>query len=161
MRILRLLALGVAVLAIAIGVMSVAARFFDGPLAVFPGGAFRSGDWVAAPIVDWSFATDVDTLEMQLEGADTSRTVWILVNDGVAYIPASLDFPPGKTWHKKAVADGRAILRHEGRRYPVTLEKTGDEAVITALAAVVESKYGSAPPGDGTWYFALRSREPQ
>lgn len=159
MRILRFLALGVAVLAVAIAGMAFAARFSDGPLAVFPGGAFRSGDWVAAPVTDWSFATDVDTLEMQLEGGDTSRTVWILVRDGVAYIPCSLEFPPGKTWHKKALEDGRAILRHEGRRYPVSLDKTEDEAVIAALAGVVESKYGAAPPGDGTWFFALSSRK--
>jgi hypothetical protein len=159
MRILRFLALGVAVLAIVAAGLAVAARFTDGPLAVFPGGAFRSGDWATAPVTDWSFAADVETVEMQLEGGDTSRTVWILVTEGVAYIPCSLGFPPGKSWHRKAVKDGRAVLRHDGRRYPVLLAKTDDEAVIAALEGVVESKYGAAPPGDGAWFFALSSRE--
>ncbi|MDH3685492.1 MAG: hypothetical protein OEP95_04660 [Myxococcales bacterium] len=158
MRILRILALGVAVLAVVGAGMGIAARFSDGPLAVFPGGAFRSGEWVDAPIVDWSFAADVETLELQLEGDKTARTTWILVHDGVAYIPCSLGFPPGKTWHERAVKDGRAILRHEGRRYPVQLERTEDDAAITALASVVENKYGAAPPSDETWFFALSSR---
>ncbi|MGI9432251.1 MAG: hypothetical protein ACR2PQ_08560 [Myxococcota bacterium] len=158
MRILRILALGVAVLAVVGGGMAIAARFSDGPLAVFPGGAFRSGEWVDAPIVDWTFATDVETLELQLEGDETARTTWILVHDGVAYIPCSLGFPPGKTWHERAVKDGRAILRHEGRRYPIQLERTEDEAALNALASVVENKYGAAPPSDETWFFALSSR---
>jgi hypothetical protein len=158
MRILRILGLGVVVLAIVAGGMAIAARFSDGPLAVFPGGAFRSGEWVAAPVADWTFATDIETLEMQLEGGDTSRTVWILVSEGVAYIPCSLGFPPGKNWHLKAIEDGRAILRHEGRRYPVSLDRTEDEAVIAALSGAVETKYGAAPPGDDAWFFALSSR---
>jgi len=159
MRILRFLALGVAVLAVVIAAMAFAARLSDGPLEVFPGGTFRSGEWVTAPVADWSFVADVDTLQMQLEAGDSSRTVWILVSEGVAYIPCSLGFPPGKKWHKQAVEDGRAILRHEGHRYAVSLDKTDDEAVIGALAGVVESKYGSAPPSEDTWYFALSSRE--
>jgi len=158
MRILRILALGVAVLAVFGTGMAIIARFSDGPLAVFPGGAFRSGEWVDAPIVDWTFATDVETLELQLQGDTTARTTWILVRDGVAYIPCSLGFPPGKSWHERAVKDGRAILRHEGRRYAVQLDRTEDEAAITALGAVGENKYGATPPSEDTWFFALSSR---
>jgi hypothetical protein len=159
MRILRFLGLGVVVLAIAVGTMALAARFSDGPIAVFPGGAFRSGDWVDEPVADWSFATDVETLEMQLDGGKTSRTVWILVHEGTAFVPCSLGFPPGKSWHLAAVKDGRAVLRHEGRRYPVNLARNEDEAVGAALAAVVEDKYGATPPGSDTWYFRVSSRE--
>ena len=158
MRILRFLALGVLVLAVLGGGLALAARFADGPIAVFPGGAFRSGEWVDAPVTNWSFAAEVETVELQLDGDDTSRTVWILVRDGTAYVPCSLGFPPGKTWHQRAREDGRATLRHDGRRYPVRLAKAEDETLHAALADEVERKYGAAPPGGSSWYFAVSSR---
>jgi hypothetical protein len=60
--------------------------------------------------------------------------------------------------------DGRATLRIEGRRYPVTLTKL-DDAEVAQLEAVVRSevtrKYGQAPPSDaGVWLFRLDSRAP-
>src|SRR3972149_406859 len=56
------------------------------------------------------------------------RPTWILVHEGQAYVPCSLGFPPGKSWYKQAVVDGRATLRIEGKRYPVTLSKLDDAA---------------------------------
>ena len=80
----------------------VGARFHDGPLGPIPGGALASGEIVSAPVTDWSFAKDVAEVELQLESQDHSRTVWILVNDGQAYVPCSLGFPPGKSWYQEA-----------------------------------------------------------
>ena len=167
MRILKWL--GYLVLALAVGIAALfgAARLHDGPmsgaLGMIPGGPLESGDAVATPIADWSFARDVDTIEMQLVGDVTSRTTWILVDRGVAYVPCSLGFPPMKNWYKRADVDGRAWLRIAGKRYPVELRRTNDAEVIGRLGAEVKRKYarggGGLPPSEaGVWFFAVQSR---
>jgi hypothetical protein len=141
-----------------VGLVFLGARFHDGPLGPIPGGALASGEVVAEPVSDWSFAKDVAEVELQLDSEAGSRTVWILVQDGRAYVPCSLDFPPGKRWHHEAVKDGRATLRIEGRRYPVVLAKTDDPALGQALRQEVDRKYGRVPPGEsGVWIFQVTS----
>jgi len=158
MRFLKFLVGVVGVLVILIAGVFVVARFHDGPLALIPGGALRAGEIVSAPVTDWTFA-DVDTIEMQLESQSISRTTWILVNEGRAYIPASLSFPPGKTWPQKADADGRATLRIAGHRYLVTLTRVQDEAIREQLKTIVAKKYKGGPPGEGgAWFFEVVSR---
>ena len=165
MRILKWL--GYLVLAIAVGIAALfgAARLHDGPmsgvLGMIPGGPLESGETVSGAVADWSFARDIDTIEMQLTGDVTSRTTWILVDQGVAYIPCSLGFPPMKTWYRRADVDGRATLRIAGKRYPVELHRTSDSAVIDRLVAEVKRKYarGGLPPSEaGVWFFAVASR---
>ncbi|HVH16926.1 MAG TPA: DUF2255 family protein [Myxococcota bacterium] len=140
----------------------VGARFHDGPLGPIPGGALVSGEVVGQPVVDWSFARDIPEVELQLATENGSRTVWMLVDEGRAYVPCALGFPPGKRWYKEAVKDGRATLRVEGRRYPVTLTKTDDPALAERMRAEVQRKYKTAPPGEGggVWIFQVASRAP-
>jgi len=166
MRILKWL--GYLVLAIAVGIAALfgAARLHDGPmsgvLGMIPGGPLESGESVSTAVTDWSFARDVDTIEMQLTGDVTSRTTWILVDQGIAYVPCSLGFPPMKNWYKRADVDGRATLRIDGKRYPVELHRTSDAEVIGRLVAEVKRKYGRGgglPPSEaGVWFFAVASR---
>jgi hypothetical protein len=161
MRILRALGLVIVGMAAVVALLFVAARFHDGPLAMIPGGPLTAGTLVTDPVQDWRFAADEDTIELQLADEDTSRTVWILVNEGLAFIPCSLGFPPGKRWHRRADQDGRALLRIQGKRYPVTLQRTGDVELKAALLSIIDSKYGGGPPGDaGIWFFAVTSRSP-
>ena len=139
-----------------------AARLHDGPFGPIPGGPLAAGVGVTEPVVDWSFVKDVEEIELQLVSQGRSRTTWILAFDGQAYVPCSLGFPPGKTWHHDAAVDGRAVLRIQGKRYPVQLTKLGD-AEVQQLADTVRSevtrKYGRAPPGDaGVWLFRVTSR---
>lgn len=146
---------------IAIGATAFGARFADGPIALFPGGPLRSGTVVTDAVTDWSFARDTPEIELQLSSQDRSRTVWIGVHQGSAYIPASLDFPPGKTWHKLAVEDGRATLRIDGQRYPVTLVRTEDGSEQDAVRELLGAKYDGGPPGGGgAWFFRVSSRKP-
>src|SRR5262245_37456151 len=84
-----------------VALLFVGARFHDGPLGPIPGGALASGELVSQPVGDWSFAKDVKEIELQLDAQDTSRTTWILVNEGQAYVPCSLGFPPMKSWHEQ------------------------------------------------------------
>jgi hypothetical protein len=148
------LGLGLAVL---IGAAFFGARFLDGPLGPIPGGALVSGVRVSEPVGDWTFAKDVPEIALQLESQSQSRTTWILVSDGKAYIPASTEYPPGKTWHRKALEDGRATLRIDGKLYPVTLAKVDDVAVETVVREVVSQKYPTRPGGDA-WLFQVTSR---
>jgi hypothetical protein len=148
--------LGLAVLA---AVVYYGARLGDGPLGPIPGGPLRAGELVSEPVADWSFAQDVPEIELQLASQDLSRITWILVRDGQAYIPCSLGFPPGKTWYRLAAEDGRATLRIERRRYPVTLSRVEDASLEEALRAEVQRKYTRLPPTDaGVWLFRVASR---
>jgi len=154
----RILATGVALVAL----LFIGARFHDGPLGPIPGGPLNSGELVSGPIRDWNFARDVGEIELQLASQSRSRTTWILVFDGRAYVPCSLGFPPGKRWHSEALKDGRATLRIEGKRYPVSLTKL-DDAVVQQMGdevrAEVTRKYKNGPPGDGgVWIFSVASR---
>jgi len=138
------------------------ARLHDGPLGPIPGGPLEAGAEVTEPVADWSFVKDVGEVELQLASQGRSRTTWILVFDGQAYVPASLGFPPRKSWHHDAAADGRAVLRIEGKRYPVTLTKL-DDAVVQGMSerlrAEVARKYDNPPSGDGgVWLFQIASR---
>ncbi len=133
------------------------ARLHDGPLGPIPGGSLRSGAVVTTPVGDWSFAAGVAEIELQLESQSKSRTTWILVHDGKAYVPAAVAYPPGKTWHRAALEDGRATLRIAGKRYPVTLTKVEDQAVVAAVREVAVEKYPARPEGE-VWLFGVTSR---
>jgi hypothetical protein len=162
MTVLRWLLRIAAVLVALIALAFFGARFHDGPLGPIPGGPLAAGELVAEPVADWSFAKDTGEIQLQLATQSRSRTVWFFVLNGKAYVPCSLDFPPGKTWHHEAVKDGRATLRIDGQRYLVTLTKLDDSAAQgmgEAARAELKRKYGELPSGEhGAWLFEVTSR---
>lgn len=158
MKIVKVLA-GVLLALIAIvAIAFVAARFNDGPLGIIPGGPLVAGEVDSTPVDSWDAERDLESIEMQLDGDSTSRTTWFVVHDGKGYIPASLGFPPGKTWHLRA--DGSsATIRVRGKRYPVVLTKLENESIQAALEGIVNVKYGGGPPSDaGVWFFNTASK---
>lgn len=158
-------ALGVLLLlaALVIGGLAVAARFSDGPVAVLPGGPLTSGELVPGPVLDWSFARDVEEVELQLVVPPRSRTVWIVVDGRDAYVPCGfLDVPLWKQWPHEALEDGRALVRIEGRRYEVTLRKVDDPALHRRLGSLAAEKYalgGAEATPDALWFFRLEPRQ--
>jgi hypothetical protein len=144
-------------LVVLVALLAAAVRYHDGPVGPLPGGPLASGALVSTPVADWSFAANVPEIALQLESQSKSRTTWILVHDGKAYIPAATEYPPGKTWHRVAQVDGRATVRIEGKRYPVLLTKVDDPAVLDAVRSVAEQKYPKRPGGE-VWLFAVTSR---
>lgn len=160
MKIAKIVGGIVAALFILLAVVFIAARFNDGPMGIIPGGPLVSGELVTTPVTSWESERDTEEIEMQLEGDTTSRTTWFLVHEGRGYIPASLGFPPGKTWHMRA--DGSdATIRIGGKRHPVTLVKLDDARVEAALIEIVKEKYGGGPPSDaGVWFFNTAPRAP-
>lgn len=157
MFLLRWLIRFTAVLALLGGAVVLVARYSDGPLGPLPGGPLTTGPFVTKPVTDWTFATDVPEIEMQLDAQTQSRTTWVIVEGDKAYIPAATEFPPGKSWHRVALEDGRAVLRIDGRRYPVQLTRVDDLAVQAAVRKVAEAKYPSRPAGE-IWLFSVTTR---
>jgi hypothetical protein len=161
MRVLRIIGLLLVAIVVLLALVALGARFHDGPVGLFPGGPLEAGLLEEDPISDWSFAADEETIEFQLLAQERSRTVWILVHEGAAFIPCNLGFPPAKSWHERAVEDGRAVLRMRGRRYPVILERIEDAELAAALEDVMRAKYSGGPPaGSGYWHFRITSRAP-
>jgi hypothetical protein len=159
MTLVRWLIRIVAALVALIALLFFGARFHDGPLGPIPGGPLASGELVLEPVSDWSFATDVQEIELQLDSERRSRTVWLLVHEGQAFVPCSLGFPPGKSWYRQAALDGRATLRIEGRRHPVVLTKMDDPVIAEALRKEVLRKYERIPQGESeVWMFQVASR---
>ena len=162
MTVLRWLLRIVAGLVALIALVFFGARFHDGPLGPIPGGPLAAGELAKEPVADWSFAKDTGEIQLQLASQNRSRTVWFFVLDGKAYVPCSLSTPPGKTWHKQAVVDGRATLRIDGKRYPVTLTKLDDAAaqqLSERVRAELTRKYKRLPSGEGgAWLFEVTSR---
>ena len=87
MTVLRWLIRILAGLVALIALLFVGARFHDGPLGPIPGGPLTSGELVREPIDDWSFAKDVQEIELQLDSERRSRTVWLLVLENQAFVP--------------------------------------------------------------------------
>jgi hypothetical protein len=168
MRVLKWLARGFGVLVLLVAALVLGARFGDGPTAILPGGPLESGELVTGPEPDWSFAADIPEMELQLVEPPVSRTVWLVVHDGRLYlVSAYMNSPLGRLWKKwpaQAVADGRAVVRIDGKRYERRLERIRDDPeLLAAISAEIERKYGAplraemAATGD-VWFFAAGPR---
>lgn len=164
MAILRRLGIGLALAVGAIALVAFVARFGDGPLGPFPGGELRQGELVSEPVADWSFARDVPEIALQLVAPHRSRTTWILVHEGQAYIPCGfMSVPLFKQWPYQANVDGRAVVRVEGRRYLARLVQVTDPGLTATLARIGAEKYDlpgyeTSPDSGSTWYFRLEPR---
>ena len=155
MKALRWILRGVGVLAIVFALVAVAVRFSDGPLGPLAGGPLEAGETVKG-LVDWSFVEDVDTIELQLVTPPRSRTVWVVLHDGAAYIPCGIPgFRLWKQWPHEALEDGRAVLRIDGRLYHGRLVRVEDTALHGTVAGIVAAKYGvdSEFDTDTLWLF--------
>ncbi|MEM7409818.1 MAG: hypothetical protein AAF430_06270 [Myxococcota bacterium] len=133
--------------------------FFDGPVGIFAGGPLTSGALVDEREVDWSFAREVESIE--LESAGRSRTTRIIALGSEGFVPANPDFPPFKTWHERALASPEAVVRIDGRRYRATLERVeNDPELAQELFDRVQEKYGGGPSKspEEAWYFRLAPR---
>ena len=168
MRILRGIGIVLALLILGLVGLGVAARFADGPIALYPGGPLVAGEWVDGD-VDWTFAREEPLMELQLLEPGTSRTVWLLVHDRRLFIVSGyMDTTVGKLWKKwpmRAEADGRAVVRLDGKLYAGTLVRIlDDHALFEALSEEAQRKYHvplTAPVFErgGSWLFEWQPRQ--
>jgi hypothetical protein len=155
---LGLVILGIAVLAVCI---VFGARLADGPLGPVPGGPM-SGQLVAEPVTDWGFIVERDTVELEVNpDAPRAITTWVVGYGGQPFIPSG--FGARKTWTAQLVADGRAVLRVDGKLYERQAVRVTDEDLLEELRAVLIRKYDLDPEGNfsgsETWFFRLDPRE--
>ncbi len=154
-KIAKILGASLGVVVGLIALLVVVSRFADGPMVeMLPGGPLTTGEIVTNGPSDWSFVSDHMFVEFESDGR--SRKTFILTVDGDAYIPASLGFPPFKTWHKKALENPDAVIRIGGKRYPRRLHKIDNPEIEARLKEQVGTKYGGGPdPESGAWFFRL------
>lgn len=159
LRILRAAFYAMLVLVVALGALAFGARFHDGPIGPFPGGALVAGEPVTAPITDWSFAAPIQTLELEVTPEEPrSITTWFLIVDGVLYVPSG--GAAKKTWPGQVEHDGRVRVRLDGKLYELQATRATDPELGKRLSAAVKTKYGfgDGQPVEGAWAFALAKR---
>lgn len=168
-RFLRVVAGLFALLIVALGGLAIAARFSDGPIVIFAGGPFSSGEMVAGAEPDWSFVRDVREVEFQLLDPPRSRITWILDHEGKAYIPSGyMTTWWGRIWKKwphEAEKDGRTLLRIGDDLYERQLVRVTQGPQVEPLLAELSRKYvgGRDIPLDAVtsgylWLFELAPR---
>jgi hypothetical protein len=112
-----------------------------GPIVMIPGGAL-SGDVKPAP-TDWSFADDVDTVQLETNPADPySVNVWGVGSGAVFYIAAG---EKTNQWAENLRADSRARIRIGSDVFEVKAIETADDAELDAFLTAAQAKYDFEP----------------
>lgn len=178
MRFLRWIGIALAVLVLGLVAVAIVARSLDGPLrplpfALLPGGPLRTGELVTGPEPDWSFARDIEVMELQLLEPARSRTVWLLVHEGKLYVACGyMNSWWGRLWKQwphDAMKDGRAVIRIAGKRYEREAIRVTDPELFWSLVKESRRKYRPSadqalpdelPPleSTGVWMFELAPR---
>jgi hypothetical protein len=151
----------IALLGLVAIVVFIGGRFSDGPIGFFSGGPLHAGELQTERSVNWGFASDFRTLEMQLVDPPRSRTLWMLVEGGQLYIPCGVpNFTLWKQWPHEAMTDGTAIVRVDGKRYERRLERVTQPQMWKILAARVDEKYAAGTDFDenSLWFFRVAPR---
>lgn len=144
--------------------MVLLARKHDGPIEIFSGGPFTSGEVFQHPD-DWSFLKSQMTVELQTMAPPSSRLMWLVVVDNRLYVISDyMTSSIGKVWKqwpRKLEEDNRAIVRVEGKLYEFVLERIheGDQinAVLDRFNEKYRKKMGIEDLDSGkTWLFELK-----
>jgi hypothetical protein len=168
-RVLRVFGAALGLVALGLVGLLVGARFADGPLAIVAGGPFRTGELVTGAEPDWSFVRDTSEVELQLLEPARSRTTWIVVHEGRAFIPCGyMNSTWGRIWKRwplEAERDGRAILRVGNDLYERQLVRITEGPLVEPLLAELGRKYGGGREipleyvsSGSLWLFELAPR---
>lgn len=151
-----MLVLGAAVVAIAL--VAGLARFADGPIGPFPGGAL-GGSLDSNPRPDWSAAGATVELQIRPE-RPWSLQAYAIPHRGELYVPSF--YAARRRWVPVALADPRVVVRLGDRLYERRLERVDDPARRAELIDAMAARHGYDPNGivasDATWYFHLAPR---
>jgi hypothetical protein len=114
-----------------------------GPLGPIPGGRL-SGEVVNSPMEDWSFASDVETIELETLPDDPySVSVWF-VSQGSRLWVASGGGDKSK-WAQNLSSDPRARLRIDGKLYERRAVRAEEHAEQDEVLVLFQTKYASVP----------------
>ena len=152
----------------AVATAAVKQRFADGPNRVFSGGQLVSGELYTGSEPDWSFVSDVSTIELQLLDPPRSRRIWTAEFNGKLYVWSGyMGTAVGRLWKRwpvQAERDGRAVIRIDGQRYERQLVRIKSGAILDGISAAIRSKYSSQTTraavevGDA-WVFEVGPRD--
>ncbi len=169
MRIIfQLLGLIILIPTVAFGALRYEFSDADGPSILFPGGELTSGTIYNGPEPDWSFTSDIQTIELQLDESMTSRLVWAVPVNGRLYVVSGyMGSILGRMWKHWAIeadeGDGAAVVRINGIRYPRRLIRVFQGGELDGVASVLTNKYDSpttrqAIETGNTWVFQVVPR---
>jgi len=157
----------IAVVAAAMSVFLIYMKSHDGPIEIFSGGAFQTGELVRSE-PDWEKIKDLDTLQLQLLEPPRSRTTWLAVhNDRLFTLSAYMNSPVGKIWKKwphQAVKDGRGLLRIGDNIYERELIRIpADSKLVLPILEELDRKYHIGKNVEfvnngNTWLFEIAPR---
>ncbi len=90
----------------------------DGPMFVFAGGPFRSGEQVDFADLDWESLDALHELELEIVGEASSLILWFSVHEGVPYVACDLDCIDGllPRWPQQIERDNRVVIRIDETR---------------------------------------------
>ena len=151
----------------AVATAAVKQRFADGPNRVFSGGPLESGALHTGPEPDWSFVSDVSTIEMQLLEPSRSRRIWVAESDEKLYVWSGyMGTVVGRLWKRwpvQAERDGRAVIRIDGKRYERQLVRITAGDILDGISTAIRSKYPSqttraAVEAGDVWVFEAAPR---
>ena len=152
----------------AVATAAVKQRFTEGPNRVFSGGPLESGELHTGSEPDWSFVSEISTVEMQLLEPPRSRRIWTAEFDGKLYVWSGyMATTVGRLWKRwpvQAERDGRAVMRIDGKRYDRQLVRIESGELLDGITAAIRKKYPSqttretVEAGD-TWLFEAAPRD--
>ena len=143
-------------------------RFADGPNRVFSGGPLEFGELHTGSEPDWSFVSEIPTIEMQLLDPPRSRRIWTAEFDGKLYVWSGyMGTVVGRLWKRwpvQAERDGRAVIRIDGKRYERQLVRIESGEILDGISAAIRSKYPSqttraAVEAGDAWVFEAAPRD--
>lgn len=143
---LKWLGIILVLLVLGVTVFFIGMRFHDGPLEIITGGPFKTGELTQAPS-DWTFLTGRMEMEFQTIEPDTSRIVWLGVNDKRLYVVSGyMNTGYGKLWKQwphYLVADDRIILRIDGKLYEQRMVRLMNHPRLLEIMTIYATKYGA------------------
>ncbi|NKB34935.1 MAG: hypothetical protein GKR91_17705 [Pseudomonadales bacterium] len=149
-KLLKWLGIVAGTLVLAVAVFLFSMRFTDGPIEVFTGGPFRSGELATAPS-DWSYLTDRGEIEFQTMDPARSRIVWLAVHESRLFIVSGyMNTGYGAIWKQWPLYledDDRIIVRIDGNLYEQRLERIMEGPEVVPVLSELARKYF---PGGGS-----------
>jgi hypothetical protein len=85
---------------------------------------------------------EIDARTPRPDGSMSSRPIWVVVDDGDAYVRSYR----GETgaWYRRARADGRMTIAVDGSETEVATEPVDDEEINRRVSDAFRAKYGAS-----------------
>ncbi len=129
----------------------------DGPFVLLPGGTL-GGSTVATPD-SWSFADEVDTVQLETRPADPySVNIWVVALGNNLYVHAGAN---RSTWVENMEADANVRLQVEGAIYELEASRVKGQDEFDRFSDAYEQKYGRRPRNEDVeeaYLFRLQAR---